>query len=142
MDIANASEIAIIAAIVAAATQFVKSQTSIKSAYLPYLAVGIGIVAGLASVAITHDTNYLAGAVQGAVTAMGTSWAVDAVKPAAKSVATKVTDAKQAKADAAQAQFDAAVAKAVEAKLAATPASDAAPTPAPADGGDSSAAQV
>ncbi|WP_054651844.1 hypothetical protein, partial [Lacticaseibacillus pantheris] len=134
--------------IVAAATQFVKSQTSIKSAYLPYLAVGIGVAAGLASVAITHDTNYLAGAVQGAVTAMGTSWAVDAVKPAAKAVATKVTDAKQAKADAEQAQFDAAVAKAVEAKLVAamptqaTPTSDAAPTPAPADGGDSSAAQV
>ena len=142
MDIANASEIAIIAAIVAAATQFVKSQTSIKSAYLPYLALGIGVTAGLASVAITHDTNYLAGAVQGAVTAMGTSWAVDAVKPAAKAVATKVTDAKQAKADAEQAQFDAAVAKAVEAKLANTPASDATPTPAPADGGDSSAAQV
>jgi hypothetical protein len=73
---------------------------------------------------------------------MGTSWAVDAVKPGVKAVTTKVTDAKQAKVDEAKAQFDAAVAKAVEAKLDATPASEAAPTPAPADGGDSSAAQV
>lgn len=136
--ISTAAEYATIMAVTGVATQFIKQLPAITKAWTPLISLVIGIIAGLASVAITHDSNWAAGALQGALAGMSMSGSVDLTKSAVTSVKTKLADNKQAKAD----EFDAAVAKAVEAKLAATPASDAAPTPAPADGGDSSAAQV
>lgn len=103
--LATAAEYAIIVAIVGAATQFVKQKTTVNNNWLPLVAVLIGVLAGIAAVAITHDSNYVAGALQGAVTAMATSWAYDA----AGGVKDKVDASKQAKADADQAKLIEAV---------------------------------
>ncbi len=104
----TATEVGIIAAVVAAGTQLIK-QTKLPNEYLPLVAAVIGIIAGLVATAVTHDTNYLAGATQGLITAAGTSWAVDATKPATKAVADKLAASKQAQADATQAAINAAV---------------------------------
>ena len=104
----TATEIGIIAAVVAAGTQLIK-QTKLPNEYLPLVAAVIGIVAGLVATAVTHDTNYLAGATQGLITAAGTSWAVDASKPATQAVADKLAASKQAQNDATQAAINAAV---------------------------------
>lgn len=112
MNIVSATELGIIAAVVAAGTQMIK-QTNLPNGYLPLVAGGIGIIAGLAATAITHETNWVAGAAQGLITAAGTSWVVDAAKPATEAVTTKLAASKQAKADATQAAIDTAVSAAL-----------------------------
>ncbi len=113
MNIVSATELGIIAAVVAAGTQMVK-QTKLPNGYLPLVAGVIGIVSGLVATAITHDTNWVAGATQGLITAAGTSWVVDATKPATKAVADKLAASKQAQSDATQAAINAAVKAALE----------------------------
>jgi hypothetical protein len=113
MNIVSATELGIIAAVVAAGTQMVK-QTKLPNGYLPLVAGAIGIVSGLVATAITHDTNWVAGATQGLITAAGTSWVVDAAKPATKAVADKLAASKQAQSDATQAAINAAVKAALE----------------------------
>ncbi|WP_125710061.1 hypothetical protein [Lacticaseibacillus porcinae] len=104
----TATEVGIIAAVVAAGTQLVK-QIKLPNEYLPLVAAVIGIIAGLVATAVTHDTNYLAGATQGLITAAGTSWVVDASKPATKAVADRLAASKQAQNDANKAAITASV---------------------------------
>jgi hypothetical protein len=111
ITIASATEITIIAAVVAAGTQLVK-QTKLPNAYLPYVAAAIGILSGLVAAVITKDSNYMASAVQGLITAAGTSWVVDAAKPATAAVSAKVSASKEVKAKATAEALDAAVTKA------------------------------
>lgn len=88
--LANNAEYVIIVALVASITQNVK-QTPIPNQWLPFVAMAVGAVAGLAAVYITGGSNYVGGAVQGLVTALGTSGGVDAVKAVAAKVTAKTS---------------------------------------------------
>jgi hypothetical protein len=90
--LATNAEYVIIVALVASITQNVK-QTPIPNQWLPFVAMGVGAVAGLAAVYITGGDNYVGGAIQGLVTALGTSGGVDAVKAVAAKVTSKTVDA-------------------------------------------------
>jgi hypothetical protein len=77
--LASPAEYVIIATLVASITQNIK-QTKIPNQYMPFVAMGIGVVSGLVAVYVSGDTNWAGGALAGLITAMGTSGGVDAVK--------------------------------------------------------------
>lgn len=77
--LASPAEYVIIATLVASITQNIK-QTKIPNQYMPFVAMVIGVVSGVAAVYVSGDTNWAGGALAGLITAMGTSGGVDAAK--------------------------------------------------------------
>lgn len=79
LNLGTAAELAITAALVFCITQTVKT-TRIDNRHMPWVAMAVGIVAGLASVATTGDTNYVSGAVMGLLVGGFTSGLFDGFK--------------------------------------------------------------
>ncbi len=79
LNLGTAAELAITAALVFCITQAVKT-TRIENRYMPWIAMVVGVVAGLASVATTGDSNYVSGAVMGLLVGGFTSGLFDGFK--------------------------------------------------------------
>lgn len=79
LNLGTVSELMITIAVVFVLTQAVKS-TKVKNRYMPWLSMGLGIVSGLVSVAVTKDVNYLSGAVMGLLVGGFTSGLFDGFK--------------------------------------------------------------
>lgn len=79
LNLGTVSELMITIAVVFVLTQAVKS-TKVKNKYMPWLSMGLGIVSGLVSVAVTKDVNYLSGAVMGLLVGGFTSGLFDGFK--------------------------------------------------------------
>lgn len=77
--LASPAEYVIIATLVASITQNIK-QTKISNQYMPFVAMGIGVISGVAAVYVSGGANWAGGALAGLITAMGTSGGVDAAK--------------------------------------------------------------
>lgn len=79
LNLGTVSELMITVAVVFVLTQAVKS-TKVKNRYMPWLSMGLGVVSGLVSVAVTKDVNYLSGAVMGLLVGGFTSGMFDGFK--------------------------------------------------------------
>lgn len=79
LNLGTVSELMITIAVVFVLTQAVKS-TKVKNKYMPWISMGLGIVSGLISVAVTKDVNYLSGAVMGLLVGGFTSGLFDGFK--------------------------------------------------------------
>lgn len=79
LNLGTAAELAISAAIILALVQAIK-QTKVNNKWLPWIAMGLGVVAGLVSVAVTQDSNWAPAAVQGFLLGAATSGLFDGVK--------------------------------------------------------------
>ncbi|ERL63628.1 hypothetical protein [Schleiferilactobacillus shenzhenensis] len=79
LNLGTAAELAVTAAIIIALVQAVK-RTKIDNKWLPWIAMALGIVAGLISVAVTKDSNWGPAAVQGFLLGAATSGLFDGVK--------------------------------------------------------------
>lgn len=64
LNLSTTAELLITVAVVFCITQAFKT-TQIGNHYLPWIAMVVGILVGLVSVAVTNDTNYLPSAVMG-----------------------------------------------------------------------------
>lgn len=85
LNLGTAAELAITAAIILALVQAIK-QTKLDNKWLPWLAMGLGVVAGLISVAVTGGHNWASGAVMGFLVGAATSGLFDGVKSASVAV--------------------------------------------------------
>lgn len=112
LNLATAGELALISFLIGVIVQAIKQTGKVDIKYLPFLSMLIGIVAGLAAVAVTKDTNYLNGAIAGLITGAATSGLVDGVG----SVTTTVSDKKVAKQQANQDAINQAVAAYLDSK--------------------------
>lgn len=79
LNLGTAAELAICAAVVLVLTQAVK-QTKLNNKWLPWVAMAIGAVAGLVSVAVTKDTNWGPAAVMGLLVGAASAGLFDGVK--------------------------------------------------------------
>ncbi|GAN36485.1 holin [Lacticaseibacillus paracasei] len=85
LNLGTAAELAITAAIILAMVQAIK-QTKLDNKWLPWLAMSLGVVAGLISVAVTGGQNWASGAVMGFLVGAATSGLFDGVKSASVAV--------------------------------------------------------
>ncbi|WP_423348560.1 holin [Lactiplantibacillus plantarum] len=116
LNLATAGELGLTGILIGITVQAIKKTGKIKSAYLPFISMGIGIGAGLVAVFVTKDTNYLNGAVAGLIVGAATSGLTDGLSVGT----TAVTTAKATK-DAAK---TAAITQAVLNSINATKSSD------------------
>lgn len=79
LNLGTAAELAISAAIIIALVQAIK-RTKLDNKWLPWIAMGLGMVAGLVSVAVTKDSNWGPAAVQGLLLGAATSGLFDGIK--------------------------------------------------------------
>jgi hypothetical protein len=79
LNLGSAAELTISAAIILALVQAIK-QTKLNNKWLPWIAMGLGIIAGLVSVAVTQDSNWAPAAVQGFLLGAATSGLFDGAK--------------------------------------------------------------
>ncbi|MCT2907804.1 hypothetical protein EFT87_03900 [Schleiferilactobacillus harbinensis] len=79
LNLGTAAELAISAAIIFALVQAIK-QTKVNNKWLPWIAMALGVVAGLVSVVVTKDSNWGPAAVQGFLLGAATSGLFDGVK--------------------------------------------------------------
>lgn len=79
LNLGTAAELAITAALVFCITQAVKT-TRIENRYMPWIAMAVGVVAGVASVVVTSDTNWTSGAIMGLLVGGFTSGLFDGFK--------------------------------------------------------------
>jgi len=79
LNLGTTAELMITIAVVFILTQAVK-KSKVKNRYMPWVSMGLGIVAGILSVAVTKDTNYLSGAVMGLLIGGFTSGLFDGFK--------------------------------------------------------------
>lgn len=79
LNLGTAAELAISAAIILALVQAIK-QTKLENKWLPWVAMGLGIVAGLISVAVTDDHNWAGAGVMGFLVGAATAGLFDGVK--------------------------------------------------------------
>lgn len=79
LNLGTAAELVISAAIILALVQAIK-QTKVNNKWLPWIAMGLGVVAGLVSVVATKDSNWVPAALQGLLLGAATSGLFDGVK--------------------------------------------------------------
>lgn len=79
LNLGTAAELAISAAIIYVLVQGAK-RTKLDNKWLPWVAMGLGIVSGIVSVAVTKDSNWGPAAVQGFLLGAATSGLFDGVK--------------------------------------------------------------
>lgn len=79
LNLGTAAELAISAAIIIALVQAIK-RTKVNNKWLPWVAMAIGAVAGLVSVAVTKDTNWAPAAVMGLLVGAASAGLFDGVK--------------------------------------------------------------
>lgn len=88
LNLATAGELALISFFIGVIVQAIKKTGKIKNTYLPFISMGIGILAGLAAVVVTKDTNYLNGAVAGLIVGAATSGLTDGLSVGTTAVTT------------------------------------------------------
>ncbi|MFH5829845.1 hypothetical protein [Lactiplantibacillus plantarum] len=88
LNLATAGELALISFFIGVVVQAVKKTGKVKNTYLPFISMGIGILAGLAAVVVTKDTNYLNGAVAGLIVGAATSGLTDGLSVGTTAVTT------------------------------------------------------
>ncbi|WP_432788156.1 holin [Lactiplantibacillus plantarum] len=88
LNLATAGELALISFFIGVVVQAVKKTGKVKNTYLPFISIGIGILAGLAAVVVTKDTNYLNGAVAGLIVGAATSGLTDGLSVGTTAVTT------------------------------------------------------
>ena len=64
LNLATAAELGITSLVVFAVTQAIK-RTPIKNVWIPWISMGLGVIAGLIAVAATGESNYGGGAIAG-----------------------------------------------------------------------------
>lgn len=96
LSLMTAGELALASFLIGMIVQAVKKWGKVPSNLLPLLAIGIGIVVGLITVAATYDTNYINGAIAGGIIGAATSGLVDVGSGAVNTVKTANAE-KQAK---------------------------------------------
>lgn len=79
LNLGTAAELAISAAIILVLVNALK-RTKLDNKWLPWIAMGLGVVAGIVSVAVTKDSNWAPAAVQGFLLGAATSGLFDGVK--------------------------------------------------------------
>ena len=79
LNLGTAAELAISAAIIYVLVQGVK-RTKLDNKWLPWVAMVLGVVAGLISVVVTKDNNWSSAAVQGFLLGAATSGLFDGFK--------------------------------------------------------------
>ena len=79
LNLGTAAELAITAAIILALVQATK-RTKLDNKWLPWVAMGLGVVAGLVSVAVTGDHNWGGAGVMGFLLGAATAGLFDGVK--------------------------------------------------------------
>ncbi|WP_190973442.1 phage holin family protein [Schleiferilactobacillus harbinensis] len=79
LNLGTAAELVISAAIILALVQAIK-QTKVNNKWLPWIAMGLGVGAGLVSVVATKDSNWVPAALQGLLLGAATSGLFDGVK--------------------------------------------------------------
>ncbi|MYV00154.1 hypothetical protein GB995_12670 [Lactobacillus plantarum] len=88
LNLATAGELALISFFIGVIVQAIKKTGKVKNTYLPFISMGIGILAGLAAVVVTKDTNYLNGAVAGLIVGAATSGLTDGLSVGTSAVTT------------------------------------------------------
>ena len=88
LNLATAGELALISFFIGVVVQAVKKTGKVKNTYLPFISMGIGILAGLAAVVVTKDTNYFNGAVAGLIVGAATSGLTDGLSVGTTAVTT------------------------------------------------------
>lgn len=88
LNLATAGELALISFFIGVIVQAIKKTGKVKNTYLPFISMGIGILAGLAAVVVTKDTNYLNGAVAGLIVGAATSGLTDGLSVGTTAVTT------------------------------------------------------
>lgn len=116
LDLANGSEIALIAFLIGILTQGIKKTGKVNSDLLPFISMAIGVIAGLVACYYCKDTNYLGGALAGLIVGATTSGAFGVLKSGTSLVSDKVSTSKDAKKKARQDEIDKAVADALAAE--------------------------
>ena len=96
LNLATAGELGLTGLLIGITVQAIK-KTGIKSAYLPFISMGIGIGAGLVAVFVTKDTNYLNGAVAGLIVGAATSGLTDGLSVGTTAVTTAKATKDEAK---------------------------------------------
>lgn len=79
LNLGTAAELAISAAIILVLVNALK-RTKLDNKWLPWVAMGLGVVSGIVSVAVTKDNNWAPAAVQGFLLGAATSGLFDGVK--------------------------------------------------------------
>lgn len=79
LNLGTAAELAISAAIILVLVNALK-RTKLDNKWLPWVAMSLGVVAGIVSVAVTKDSNWAPAAVQGFLLGADTSGLFDGVK--------------------------------------------------------------
>lgn len=79
LNLGSAAELGITVMLVFAITQAVK-MTRVDNRFMPWVAMGVGVIAGLVSVATTGDANYAQAAVMGLLVGGFTSGLFDGFK--------------------------------------------------------------
>lgn len=88
LNLATAGELALISFFIGVIVQAIKKTGKVKNTYLPFISMVIGILAGLAAVVVTKDTNYLNGAVAGLIVGAATSGLTDGLSVGKTAVTT------------------------------------------------------
>lgn len=122
LGLGTSAEVAAIVAVVGIIVQLLKKQTNLNVKYLPWIAAGLGAIAGVAVFAYFGDASYLNGALLGLLSGGATSGLFDGLQPAVTAVAAKKTAketaAKEQEAAEAAEKLNAAVKSAVTAAMA------------------------
>lgn len=104
LGLGTSAEVAAIVAVVGVIVQLLKKQTNLNVKYLPWIAAGLGAIAGVAVFAYFGDASYLNGALLGLLSGGATSGLFDGLQPAVTAAVSAVTAKKTAKETAAKEQ--------------------------------------
>lgn len=118
LNLGTKSETVIVVAITVAIVQLLKKKTKLSVTYLPWVALILGAVAGLAVFSYMGDLNYLNGALLGALAGGFTSGLFDGLQPAVTSTVTSLQAKKADKSATELAATAQAVAKVLNQQLA------------------------
>lgn len=79
LNLGTTAELMITIAVVFVLSQAIK-KTKVPNKYIPWVSMGVGVIAGIIAVAVTANTNYLPGAVMGLLVGGFTSGLFDGFK--------------------------------------------------------------
>ena len=113
LNLGTKSETVIVVAITVAIVQLLKKKTKLSATYLPWVALILGAVAGLAVFSYMGDLNYLNGALLGALSGGFSSGLFDGLAPVITSAVTAIQTKKADKTTQAQTMQEQAISKAV-----------------------------
>lgn len=113
LNLGTKSETIIVVAITVAIVQLLKKKTKLSATYLPWVALILGAVAGLAVFSYMGDLNYLNGALLGTLSGGFSSGLFDGLAPVIASAVTAIQTKKADKTTQAQTMQEQAISKAV-----------------------------